>query len=443
LLYAIKQRQGEWHVQTGRYVSASGKIIAIDETQETSEEEIKKMAIAMDTGFLSVEQVASGGYHTQTRTIFMLNPKTKEGKAATISDFGCGCESLRTSFAPMFIRRLDLAVFVTGRHDYEFYNKRVVTVAPSNVQVSPVQAEQESAKEVDGVVPNQQVINTVNQEAPANELTPNMMRSLIYWAWTRSPQQVIWSDEATDTCLAKATELSGIFGYAESIPLVNPQDFRENLARITVAYSILDRNFTPDVNCVMVEARHVMAASNLIQMIYSSPSCNLSHVSKISRLKVDLSDFDKIRDNFEAAIKQASYSPSLSYRNANHFCQMLLLMESMEFTKKRDLVEQLGVSQRWLQSRVAILIGYHMIQLGPQGYSRTRKFNLFMLRWREDEKISQMLDNLHARLGETALNSDVSREWAGAVEDTEEERVFEAAGSKAVTDADLFDSPFN
>src|SRR5690606_8525015 len=54
LLYAIKHKGGEWYVSTGRYVAAHKKIIAIDEAQEFEPEELRKMGIAMDQGFLDI-----------------------------------------------------------------------------------------------------------------------------------------------------------------------------------------------------------------------------------------------------------------------------------------------------------------------------------------------------------------------------------------------------
>lgn len=386
LLYAIKQKSGEWHVSIGRYVQASCKIIAIDETQETTPEEVKRMAIAMDTGFLKIDQVASGGYHTQTRTIFLLNPKDSQGRAATISDFVNGCESLRECFDPMFIRRLDLAVFTTSNHDYDFYNKKVE-------------------------------LDEQERSVKPSKISAKMFRTLIYWAWSRKPEQIIWEDEATNECLRYATELSKVYGHADEVPLVNPQDFRENLARLSNAYAVLDRSFSEDLESVIIKSKHVSAMAKFVDIIYASPACNLKQKSKHSKAKNTLEDFEKIKENFENAIERAKHSPSSGYSGSNHFCQMLLLLEQLNAIRKSDLADQLGVSPKWVRSRTAILQGFRLIEMGRYGYKKTKKFNLFMQRWREDEGIEEMLDNVYSDICKNAMDDDDSEEYFNVYND--------------------------
>jgi len=378
LLYAIKQKGGEWMISIGRYVQASCKIIAIDETQESTKEEIKRMAIAMDTGFLSIEQVASGGYHTQTRTIFLMNPKDANGEAATISDFVFGCEALRECFDPMFIRRLDLAVFSTGKHDYDFYNQK---------------------SEIDAEI----------------RLTSKMLRSLVHWAWTRKIDQIHWSPEATDMCLEKTTELSDKYGYVDDIPLVNPQDFRLNLARLSTAYAVLDRSFTDDLMALNVEPEHVAAMAMFIDSIYSSPACLLHQKSNQNRKRKTLSDFDEIREVFEETIKQAKDSSNQFFRDGNHFCQILLLIEQLESVKKRDLQEQIDMRSRWLGSNIATLQGFNLITSGRWGYKKTKKFNLFMQRWRQDQEIADMLEGVFLNVGKASRRANTTESYTSSL----------------------------
>lgn len=383
LLYAIKQKAGEWHVSIGRYVQSSCKIIAIDETQESPSEEIKRMAIAMESGYLKVDQVASGGYHTTTRVILLMNPKDDKGKAATISDFAYGCDAIRMCFDPMFIRRLDLAVFVTGNRKYEFYNKQLTEqeLAGRNVRLSR-----------------------------------RLFKSLVYWAWTRKPENIVWTEEATSRCLELSTELSKIFGDVDQIPLVNPQDFRENLARLSTAYAILSRSFTEDLESVEIMPVHVNAMANYVNTIYSSSACNLKHKSKQAKSKNTLEDYEKIKAAFERAIESSKHSPNRVYQVSNHFCQMLLLLQQLGSVRKRDLAEQLGLSQNWVGRRIAVLQGFNMIEMSRNGYTVTRKFNLFMRRWQSEEDVEKMLDSVMEEIGKNALEDDMSEEWMGIVE---------------------------
>ena len=99
----------------------------------------------------------------------------------------------------MFIRRLDLTVFTITRHEHEFFNKRY------------------------------------ERQKSDSSVSASMMKALVYYAWTRKSDQIIWTEEATSECLSLATKMSEIYGYTPDIPLVHPQDFRLNLARLSVA----------------------------------------------------------------------------------------------------------------------------------------------------------------------------------------------------------------
>lgn len=376
LFYAIARRADEWHVKIGRYVQASGKILAADEMQEMDRAEIKKMGNAMVDGFLRVEQVASGGYKTYTRLIMLLNPKDQWGNAATISDFTFGCDALRQCFDPMFIRRLDLAIVATGNQKYDFYNKFVGT--------GKVAIADENKKEM--------------------TLMPRMMRMLIFWAWTRRADQIIWTEEATRGALEIATQMSIIYGDDDDVPLVNPQDFREKLARLASAYAILDRNFTPDFQCVKVELVHVKFIANFLDRIYSTPACNLRQKSKSVRAKKFLDDFDRIKDAFESAITQSRSSQNDMRRQGDYLVRFLATIHGMTSFRKRELAEQLNVNVMWVTKRIMIMQGYNLIDVARHGgYKVTRKFNLFMQRWMQDPEIEKMFSQVQDKIGKQAL----------------------------------------
>lgn len=364
LLYSLNQKADEWYVRIGRYVQASMKILAIDETQRISKEDISKMALAMDEGFLKVEQVASGGYHTQTRALFLMNPKNFYGDAATISDFTFGCDSLAMCFIPMFIRRLDLALFTTGQQEYSLYNRKF---------------DKDKAHKI--------------------RLTARMMRTLVYWAWTRRADQVQWTPEATNVCLELATRLSQEFAGVDEVPLVNPQDFRLKLARLSTSFAVLSRSFSQDLESLIVKPEHVELVANFIDKVYSMPSCNLRHRSKKSRAKDSMDDFDRIRTTFETVITQSSVS-----RQGDYFIRMLLFMHTMHGFRKRDLADQLNVHLMWVSKRITILQGYNLLEVAKSGgYKVTRKFNLFMQKWLQNPEIEKLFCEVQERAGREAL----------------------------------------
>lgn len=369
LLYSLKQKSDEWYVQIGRYVQACGRILAVDETQRLEADDIAKMALAMDEGYLSVEQVASGGYHTETRLFLLMNPKNFFGDAATISDFTFGCDALAMCFIPMFIRRLDLALFTAGQEEYELYNKAF---------------DKNKAQKI--------------------RLTSRMMRTLVYWAWTRRADQVKWEPESTELCLNLATALSKDFSGVDQVPLVNPQDFRLKLARLATSFAVLSRSFTPDLEGLIVKPEHVQTVANFIDRIYSMPACNLKQRAKQARAKTSTADFELIQKAFESVIISSETSPDTHRRQGDYFVRMLLFLHTMSVFRKHQLAEQLNVNPNWISKRITILQGYNLVDVGKQGgYKTTRKFNLFMQQWMQNPVIDKLFSEVQERAGREAL----------------------------------------
>lgn len=407
LLYAIRPRAGEWQVSIGRYVQASCRIIAVDEAQEITAEDIKTMAKAMDEGYLKIDRVASGGYHTTTRLLFMMNPKDNYGKAATMANFPFGCDALRICLDPMFIRRLDLAVFTTGKQEFAFFNQ----------------------------------MNTKEARDKKNiRLTPTLMKSLVYWAWSRRPDQVIWSDESTQACLDCATAVSKEYGDTEEVPLALPQDFRLKLARMSVAYAILERSFSEDLESVIVTKKHVQDVARLINTIYSETACSLRYKSKQARARNHLDDYEAIKKGFEQAISQAKLSNNPQYRDGNYFLRFIILLQSMGTARKRDLAEQMNVNPNWVSKRLAILQSFNMLEVVRYGYKTTSKFNLFMRKWTSDPEIEKLIQAAHDNLGKQALEGDDANEIYGGGQRRYQKPIEE---DEAVHTTSLPDADFN
>lgn len=384
LLYACKQKGVEWYIQIGRYVMASGKIIGVDETQEADPDEIKKLGKAMDEGWLDVAQVASGGYKTQVRALFLMNPKYNK----KISDYSYGCQALIDCFHPMFIRRLDIAVFATGQEEVAFYNQKQQSEAIAKMK-----------------------------------LNPDMMRSLIFWAWTRTQDEIVWSEAATDTCLHKAIEMSEVYGQADDVPLVNPQDFRNNLARLSTAFAILNGGFSEDYTTVNIQPEHVEKMAHFLDLIYSSTACNLKqHAKNSARRKTlqkcgDLDEYDQIEKAVMNQITTSRSSPESRIRENDFFLQIIWLLQQQSQIRLQDIAQQVGCNLRLVQRNMAILLSHDLVEFKHSTYKTTRKFNLFMHRWQvstvtldgKTVTVEQLLEETRLKIGQGHLHNPHSQ----------------------------------
>ncbi len=377
-LYALKTKGEEWYIQVGRYVTASRMILAVDETQQMSKDEIGEMTLAMDTGELDIARVAQGKYITETRCIFLMNPPFDK----KISDYPYGCMALKDCFLPRFIRRLDLVVFCTANDNHDFYNQE----------------------------------NKKTEELPpeADRVMPADFRSLVYWAWTRRSNNIIFPQETVTACLELTKVLSEKYGHPDDIPLVDPMGYRKELARLAVAYAVLRCNFTEDMESVTVLPEHVKDMADFVDSVYSSSSCNLLQHSKSKRKRQQLNteEFDKIKTRFNCLIENARKSTNQEYADSNYFGQLLLLLQQQQDgVRIRDLKEQLGgISMRWLNRHLVVLRAFNMVEINNSMYKTTQKFNKFMLGWTQDTNVERMMETIYDKIGNKAFTSDNSED---------------------------------
>lgn len=417
LLYAIKQGSGgEWQLSVGQYVMCDGQILAMDEVQELDPGEIKKMAIAMDEGHLKVERVVTGSFPTRTRAIFIMNPKNAAGRAATVSDFPHGCESICNCLDHMFVRRLDFAVFTTGNRPPEFFNRKIDDNIDEGLDNMPVSAE--------------------------------AFRSLVFWAWTRSVDQVSFTSEATDKCLEFATKLANKYGYAEHVPLANPQDLRLKIARISAAFATLSCSFTDDYQGLMILEEHVCLSAQFLDVVYSSTTCELGDASQRNRSVHILDDYEWMLESFDEALKADSTSSSVPGAGENNFMHLLFTLDREESIRRNDLQRKIGVTNSWLRAKLSMLTGLNMIIDAKFGVKKTRKWFLFMKKWKVDqpERYNKMV-NLHTKDALSSArvkgpsNADAQYEYGGGDGYTDYTRREEPSVEEIVSQESLSEEP--
>lgn len=336
LAYALSEhKQKGWQVKIGRYPANSGKILTIDEVQYISEEDIRTISKGMNEGFIQIDRVASKGYESMTRLIMLANPK----KDRVMDSFSYGCESLKSVFPAPVIRRIDLGVFVNA-----------------------------------GNVQGLDFINAKSQASKGSKITPDMLRAVIYWSWNLKSNQISFTNQAENDCLAFATSLSKMYGNAGDIPLVSPSDFRHTLARISAAFAVLSVSTNSDFSCLIIENKHVELAAELILKVYSHDNCGLDTYSDNQRKNNQVDDYDTIKGKFIDLKNRGKFSGS----GEQHFIAMIDVLRSKDVIRRDDLAEQVGCSADTISTHIKFLKRYNLIDTGKRGYFKTPKFVKFL-----------------------------------------------------------------
>lgn len=339
IVYGLKEHaQKGWMVQAGRLPANTRKILTVDEIQKMDRTDIGTLQAAIDEGWITIDRISSNGFETMTRFIGLCNPHKDD---AMMDHFLFGVQTLRGIFPSAFIRRLDFAVF-TSQSDIKNFSD----------------------------------INAVNT-SHAPETTAEMLRSLVFWAWTRKPEDIVIDTETTSIILEHASALSEEFGYATDIPLVAPSDFRKNITRLATAVAVLDMSTDADFKSVMVRPEHIIFVAWYLQRLYSHENCMLDRYSQHQRGQhvVDDKDFNNFKDDIDLMISGDINHLTLRF--------IRLFMYNTKSVMRDEIVEQLGCNMDEAKERTGLLKKYMLIDSSKRGYSNKPKFNKFLKRLME------------------------------------------------------------
>jgi len=207
--------------------------------------------------------------------------------------------------------------------------------------------------------------NVLNAERDAvnHRFTSEVCRNLILWAWSRTPEDVVFSGGVEDLILREAVGLSE--KYSASIPLVEPADMRLKLARMSVSCAC--RCFSSnEEGKVIVLPEHVNFVVDFLRSCYDSPFMSYDSYSERAERESVFSDGE-----FERAVNEF-----YAFSNWKE-CAEVLASIGNPF-RGYELGEQLGIDTWDVREIIHFLSKYRMIQTLPAGYRKLAKLNTFL-----------------------------------------------------------------
>lgn len=250
LVGGVEKIQTKQYISWGLFPRANKSLVMLDEIQTMSPEIITNIRQIRQQGFASITKIVKGTHEAKVRLICAANPKASRN----MSSFKYGASAITGVLVPADIRRFDLAVVLNANDS------------------SPA------------------LYNKVNKgENPT--MTPEMLKTAILWAWSRKSSDVEISLEVTERILKNAGELGEKFGV-DTVPLCNPADMREKLARLTAAIAAFNGR-TPDNVKLVPTLEDVDIATCYLIESYSHKSFGL-----------DMLAIDK-RNHDELSVEQA------------------------------------------------------------------------------------------------------------------------------------------
>ena len=220
------------------------------------------------------------------------------------------------------MRRIDLAAVLKKSEDNSTYNRPVDTV--SDVKVSP-----------------------------------KLLRELIFFAWTLTPDRVVLETHATEYVLSQAMRMVDKFGSPDDITLVYPADFRKTLARLAAAWAVLDLSSGDDFKTIVVRRKHVDYACGLLDRLYSSPSSGLDRYSEACKRQRTLVDYGILQSEFTKRLDPASTKALAGQSDFGKLCFVLTRGIPMS---RRDLCRMLPCKEDWLGEQIAFFVQHGIVK---------------------------------------------------------------------------------
>lgn len=293
----------QWMVNWGVITINDRRLVVIDEASGMTHDDIAALSDVRASGLAKITKIRSEKAHARTRLLWLSNPRN-----ARMHDYTYGVDGIQ----PLIGNNEDVARF--------------------DLAMSVQQ----------GDVPSE----IINRPHPGGHLTYSAAacHALILWAWTRQPDQIVWSDDAEDAVLRAANAMGK--RYVDDPPLVQAANIRTKIARTAAALAA--RTFSTDSSCelLLITPRHVKDAVVFMDRLYSMGTFGYA-----DRSEERISDRKEAERNIDATRRYLSHMPGLTkfLGGQRHF-------------RRQDLEEILDISKDQANSIINNLWDYRMVR---------------------------------------------------------------------------------
>lgn len=330
LVGGVQHLGDQWKLIWGKLALSDRRLVVMDECNSLSYTDIGRMSRIRSEGIAEITKVISEKTTARTRIIWIANPRPMPGVGPrTINSFNYGIEAVPELVgAAEDVARFDFALIVA-------------------------QNEVPSA-----------VINSHHSPSTEFIYTAQACRDLIMWAWSRTPEQIVFEEGVADLALHAARDLGRKF--SPRIPLIQAEDVRFKLARIAAA--VAARVFSTDDGVTLrVRKEHMEYAYNFLHHIYGKDSCGYRTMSTAEREREVLNNEEAVRNAL--ARTAIDLLPDL----------VAGLLEHRIITA-RDICDYAGIDIIAARTLISELVRNRAIIKEYAGYTKKPAFKTFLLR---------------------------------------------------------------
>lgn len=320
LVYNMQQNNKRWFLVWGAFPLNDGGLIAIDELSGLSEEDLAILSDVRSSGIAKATGVITAETTSRTRAIYISNPRN--GRPLNSETYGVNAV-LKLMGKAEDVRRLDL----------------VISVASGDVDPT--------------------LVNRPLKDMPAvpHVYTSDACNARVLWAWSRRPENIKITEEATQRILSKATEMGAY--YTSKVPIVEAADQRLKIARLAVSAACCVCSTDETFENVIVKPEHVNFVVDFMNEIYKAKSFGYDKLSEQERLTSDASESNitKLRAMFL----------TLPLVDAN---EMAKILYQLPYFSRATLEDYTGLAKDDLRLLLKFLTTQHLVDKFKGDYRR-------------------------------------------------------------------------
>ena len=316
----MQQTNKRWFLVWGAFPLNDGGLLTIDELSGLSEDDLAVMSDVRSSGIAKATGVITAETTSRTRAIYISNPRN--GRQLNSETYGVSAV-LKLFGKAEDVRRLDLAMSVaSGDVNPELVNKSLKDIPP---------------------VPH--------------VYTSDACNTRVLWAWSRKPEDVEITDEATQRILEQATKMGA--KYSSTIPIVEAADQRLKIARLAVAAACCVVSTDETFEKVIVKPEHVDFVVDFMEELYTAKSFGYDKLSEQDRITTDTSNsnISKLRALFLTL-------PLVDFN------EMAKILYQLPYFSRATLEDYTGLSKDDLKMLLKYMTNNHLVDKFKGDYRR-------------------------------------------------------------------------
>lgn len=246
---ADKMPNGAWRVKWGKIPRNHGGLLILDELSGLPKEAIKTLTVVRSERKAILTKAASGEVPAKTRMLWISNPQTlASGNSLGIDDYPNGVKIVT-----------DLVGSDEDIARFDF----IVILPPNNNYISPLTKEKLDA-----------------ENNPA-------YRNLIYWAWTRKPEQIKFDSKVDEYIWQRSMEMNE--KYDTKVKIFGSEAYKK-IAKIAVSVAGCCFSHADNGESILVKKEHVDWACEFMVRCYDNNTFRLAEYVAQTRLTTETND---------------------------------------------------------------------------------------------------------------------------------------------------------